>query len=182
MPLLCAASMPCLSGATVESVEQPWDEWGSALLSVDFGSDNGTLSRGEKLQRLRDLFGLIDLTTFRIWSVPDTATGDSLKLRLSQSGTDASLTLTMVRTTAADWRIRNLHHENGQTRWEVWRTGELWAELAMSLAGEHNALNATAAAALALLYQSWPVSGANGGVAAAKFSSAQTKFVAYACP
>lgn len=34
-------------------------------------------------------------------------------------------------------------------KWEVWREGERWAELEMSLAGEHNALNATAAAALA---------------------------------
>jgi UDP-N-acetylmuramate: L-alanyl-gamma-D-glutamyl-meso-diaminopimelate ligase len=42
-----------------------------------------------------------------------------------------------------------LRHEDGLTRWEVWRGGALWAELAMSLAGEHNALNATAAAALA---------------------------------
>ena len=52
-------------------------------------------------------------------------------------------------TDGADWRIANLRHEDGLTRWEVWRTGALWAELEMSLAGEHNALNATAAAALA---------------------------------
>jgi len=52
-------------------------------------------------------------------------------------------------TAEADWRIRNLRHENGLTRWEVWRGGALWAELEMGLAGEHNALNATAAAALA---------------------------------
>jgi UDP-N-acetylmuramate: L-alanyl-gamma-D-glutamyl-meso-diaminopimelate ligase len=50
---------------------------------------------------------------------------------------------------SADWQIRNLRHEPGRTKWEVWRNGTLWAELAMSLAGEHNALNATAAAALA---------------------------------
>jgi len=49
----------------------------------------------------------------------------------------------------ADWRIRNLRHEDGLTRWEVWRDGALWAEFEMALAGEHNALNATAAAALA---------------------------------
>jgi UDP-N-acetylmuramate: L-alanyl-gamma-D-glutamyl-meso-diaminopimelate ligase len=42
-----------------------------------------------------------------------------------------------------------LRHEEGFTRWEVWRAGALWAALEMSLAGEHNALNATAAAALA---------------------------------
>jgi UDP-N-acetylmuramate: L-alanyl-gamma-D-glutamyl-meso-diaminopimelate ligase len=52
-------------------------------------------------------------------------------------------------TEGADWRLRNLRHEDGLTRWEVWRGGELWAELKMRLAGEHNALNATAAAALA---------------------------------
>ncbi|MGA2807447.1 MAG: UDP-N-acetylmuramate:L-alanyl-gamma-D-glutamyl-meso-diaminopimelate ligase [Terracidiphilus sp.] len=49
----------------------------------------------------------------------------------------------------SDWRIQNLQHQDGLTRWEVWHGGALWAELEMSLAGEHNALNATAAAALA---------------------------------
>jgi UDP-N-acetylmuramate: L-alanyl-gamma-D-glutamyl-meso-diaminopimelate ligase len=49
----------------------------------------------------------------------------------------------------ADWRIRNLRLETGVMRWEVWRAGALWLELEMKLAGEHNALNATAAAALA---------------------------------
>jgi UDP-N-acetylmuramate: L-alanyl-gamma-D-glutamyl-meso-diaminopimelate ligase len=49
----------------------------------------------------------------------------------------------------SDWQIRNLRHTDGKTRWEVWHNGDLWAELAMQLAGEHNALNATAAAALA---------------------------------
>jgi UDP-N-acetylmuramate: L-alanyl-gamma-D-glutamyl-meso-diaminopimelate ligase len=49
----------------------------------------------------------------------------------------------------ADWRIKNLRHENGLTRWEVWHGGAPWAELEMRMAGEHNALNATAAAALA---------------------------------
>ena len=52
-------------------------------------------------------------------------------------------------TEAADWQLRHLRHEDGLTRWEVWRSGALWAQLEMQLAGEHNALNATAAAALA---------------------------------
>jgi UDP-N-acetylmuramate: L-alanyl-gamma-D-glutamyl-meso-diaminopimelate ligase len=50
---------------------------------------------------------------------------------------------------AVDWRIRNLRYEDGLTRWEVWRRGSRWTEFEMNLAGEHNALNATAAAALA---------------------------------
>jgi len=49
----------------------------------------------------------------------------------------------------ADWRIRNLRYEDGLTRWEVWHGGELWSELEMRMPGEHNSLNATAAAALA---------------------------------
>jgi UDP-N-acetylmuramate: L-alanyl-gamma-D-glutamyl-meso-diaminopimelate ligase len=49
----------------------------------------------------------------------------------------------------ADWQIRNLRHENGLTLWEVWHGGALWSNFEMRLAGEHNALNATAAAALA---------------------------------
>ncbi|MFZ1085524.1 MAG: UDP-N-acetylmuramate:L-alanyl-gamma-D-glutamyl-meso-diaminopimelate ligase [Terracidiphilus sp.] len=50
---------------------------------------------------------------------------------------------------SSDWRIRNLRHENSLARWEVWRAGALWAELDMRMAGEHNVLNATSAAALA---------------------------------
>ncbi|MGA2277091.1 MAG: UDP-N-acetylmuramate:L-alanyl-gamma-D-glutamyl-meso-diaminopimelate ligase [Terracidiphilus sp.] len=49
----------------------------------------------------------------------------------------------------SEWRIRNLRYSGGLTRWEVWRSDTLWADLAMELAGEHNALNATAAVALA---------------------------------
>ena len=50
----------------------------------------------------------------------------------------------------SNWQIRDLRHADGQTQWEVWRNGEFWSQLTMRLAGEHNALNATAAAALAV--------------------------------
>jgi UDP-N-acetylmuramate: L-alanyl-gamma-D-glutamyl-meso-diaminopimelate ligase len=49
----------------------------------------------------------------------------------------------------AHWRIRNLRYENGLMRWEVYREGARWSELELGMPGEHNALNATAAAALA---------------------------------
>ena len=49
----------------------------------------------------------------------------------------------------ANWQIRNLRYENGRTHWQVHRAGVPWAEFEMHLAGEHNVLNATAAAALA---------------------------------
>jgi UDP-N-acetylmuramate: L-alanyl-gamma-D-glutamyl-meso-diaminopimelate ligase len=50
---------------------------------------------------------------------------------------------------SADWRIQNLRHEDDLTRWQVWHNDAQWADFEMHLAGEHNALNATAAAALA---------------------------------
>jgi UDP-N-acetylmuramate: L-alanyl-gamma-D-glutamyl-meso-diaminopimelate ligase len=49
----------------------------------------------------------------------------------------------------SDLQIKNLRHEGGRTCWEVWQAGAIWSELEMRMAGEHNALNATAAAALA---------------------------------
>lgn len=49
----------------------------------------------------------------------------------------------------SDWQLRKVRYLDGQMRWEIWRSGELWSDVAMQLAGEHNALNATAAAALA---------------------------------
>jgi UDP-N-acetylmuramate: L-alanyl-gamma-D-glutamyl-meso-diaminopimelate ligase len=49
----------------------------------------------------------------------------------------------------SEWQLRNLRHCDGRSHWEVWHNSALFAELEMHLAGEHNALNATAAAALA---------------------------------
>jgi UDP-N-acetylmuramate: L-alanyl-gamma-D-glutamyl-meso-diaminopimelate ligase len=47
------------------------------------------------------------------------------------------------------WRLADLRFEKGSSRWRLFRDGKEWAELTLPLAGEHNALNATAAAALA---------------------------------
>jgi UDP-N-acetylmuramate: L-alanyl-gamma-D-glutamyl-meso-diaminopimelate ligase len=49
----------------------------------------------------------------------------------------------------SEWRIVDLHHESEGTRWIVERRGQPSMELLLPMAGEHNALNATAAAALA---------------------------------
>jgi UDP-N-acetylmuramate: L-alanyl-gamma-D-glutamyl-meso-diaminopimelate ligase len=50
---------------------------------------------------------------------------------------------------ASNWQLRNLQHKDGRTHWRVHRNGIPWADFEMGVAGEHNALNATAAAALA---------------------------------
>jgi UDP-N-acetylmuramate: L-alanyl-gamma-D-glutamyl-meso-diaminopimelate ligase len=52
-------------------------------------------------------------------------------------------------SSSSDWHIQNLGYAVGRTHWQVCYKGQPWAELEMGLAGEHNALNATAAAALA---------------------------------
>jgi UDP-N-acetylmuramate: L-alanyl-gamma-D-glutamyl-meso-diaminopimelate ligase len=51
------------------------------------------------------------------------------------------------------WRIRGLAFGPNQTSWTVDRDGKRWAELRMSLAGEYNVLNASAAAAIAARYE-----------------------------
>ncbi len=52
-------------------------------------------------------------------------------------------------TPEAAWRVANMRHSGGGTEWEVLREGRPWARFELTMAGEHNALNATAAAALA---------------------------------
>ncbi|HEV2646945.1 MAG TPA: UDP-N-acetylmuramate:L-alanyl-gamma-D-glutamyl-meso-diaminopimelate ligase [Acidobacteriaceae bacterium] len=64
------------------------------------------------------------------------------------------------------WRVTEMRHEGIVTRWKLLRGGELFAELELPMAGEHNAMNATAAAALA----------AGNGVPAAAIVDALTTF------
>jgi UDP-N-acetylmuramate: L-alanyl-gamma-D-glutamyl-meso-diaminopimelate ligase len=47
------------------------------------------------------------------------------------------------------WRLENLRFVDGESRWTLHHKQQPWADLTLPVAGEHNALNATAAAALA---------------------------------
>jgi UDP-N-acetylmuramate: L-alanyl-gamma-D-glutamyl-meso-diaminopimelate ligase len=47
------------------------------------------------------------------------------------------------------WRVEGLEHRGSQTSWHLLREGMPWARFSLPMAGAHNALNATAAAALA---------------------------------
>ncbi|HEV2462451.1 MAG TPA: UDP-N-acetylmuramate:L-alanyl-gamma-D-glutamyl-meso-diaminopimelate ligase [Acidobacteriaceae bacterium] len=47
------------------------------------------------------------------------------------------------------WHVHDVVHEGAQSRWKVRREGRPWAEFVLPMAGSHNAMNATAAAALA---------------------------------
>ena len=48
------------------------------------------------------------------------------------------------------WRVANMVHSGGGVDWTLMRQGEEFVKLRLPMAGEHNAMNATAAAALAL--------------------------------
>jgi len=50
------------------------------------------------------------------------------------------------------WRAVDLVFGSDETSWKIEREGKPWADLRMSLAGEYNVMNATAAAAMAARY------------------------------
>jgi UDP-N-acetylmuramate: L-alanyl-gamma-D-glutamyl-meso-diaminopimelate ligase len=50
---------------------------------------------------------------------------------------------------SSHWRIGSLRQNGRSSVWRIERGGQPWLEVSMDLPGEHNALNATAAAALA---------------------------------
>jgi UDP-N-acetylmuramate: L-alanyl-gamma-D-glutamyl-meso-diaminopimelate ligase len=47
------------------------------------------------------------------------------------------------------WQIEGLTHEGSTSTWKILRSGHEWLQVSLPMPGEHNALNATAAAALA---------------------------------
>ena len=50
---------------------------------------------------------------------------------------------------ASTWQATDLHQQGSATTWTLLRDGQIFAHLTLPMAGEHNALHATAAAALA---------------------------------
>jgi UDP-N-acetylmuramate: L-alanyl-gamma-D-glutamyl-meso-diaminopimelate ligase len=69
---------------------------------------------------------------------------------------------------AADshWRVENPRADGGRMRWDLSRAGKRFATLELPMAGEHNVMNATAAAALA----------AGEGISAATITEALASF------
>jgi UDP-N-acetylmuramate: L-alanyl-gamma-D-glutamyl-meso-diaminopimelate ligase len=47
------------------------------------------------------------------------------------------------------WQIQDLTHDNRSSSWKILRSGREWLRVTLPMPGEHNSLNATAAAALA---------------------------------
>ena len=75
------------------------DEMAKAADVVDFGRAGSSMAPGEKLAAAKNLFDLVDQTTFHLWAIPGKrATGDHLDLTLAQAGTNATLPLTLIKT------------------------------------------------------------------------------------
>jgi len=64
------------------------------------------------------------------------------------------------------WNVSEIAHADGGVQWKLTRDGEFFANLTLPMPGEHNALNATAAAALA----------AGQGISAAAIAEALATF------
>jgi MscS family membrane protein len=82
------------------------ESMGDAVAVMDFTAVGPTMAPGRKLEMASALYDLVDLTTFRIWSLPDSSVAaDAVVLTLTQSGTGAELPLTLKRTADRRWWI-----------------------------------------------------------------------------
>jgi MscS family membrane protein len=78
-----------------------FDELAKAAAVLDFGEAGTKMVPGEKLAAAGSLFELVNLTTFHLWTIPGKrAPGDHLDLVLAQSGTNATLALSLVKKDA----------------------------------------------------------------------------------
>ena len=59
-------------------------------------------------------------------------------------------------TDHADWRVVNFSQDDKHSRWTVMHNDRVWHQFETTLAGEHNVMNATAAAVMAAQYEISP--------------------------
>jgi MscS family membrane protein len=79
---------------------------GQATAVMDFAGTGPTMAPGRKLEMATALFDLVDMTTFRIWSLPDSSVAaDTVTIILTQAGTGAELPLILRRTDDRRWWI-----------------------------------------------------------------------------
>ncbi len=82
------------------------DVWAMTISAVDFAGVGAGLGRQDHLRLVQELFSLIDLTTFRISSIPHITDATEVPFELAQSGTDVRIPLSMVRGDDGLWRLR----------------------------------------------------------------------------
>ncbi|WP_376096353.1 mechanosensitive ion channel family protein [Roseomonas sp. CCTCC AB2023176] len=83
------------------------EAWGAAAAVVDFGEAGRSLRPGQRLAAAQALADALDLTTFRLWSIPGrSAAGDDVEVELPQAGTEVELPLSFRRRDGR-WSILN---------------------------------------------------------------------------
>jgi small-conductance mechanosensitive channel len=77
-----------------------------AVAVIDFGAENDPLPPGQKLERARRLFEVLDLTTFDPWQLASERRDEShVAVMLHQAGTEAVLPLTFSKSADGRWFI-----------------------------------------------------------------------------
>lgn len=106
------------------------EAWGAAMAVVQFGEEGARLRAGQKLASARALAEAVDLTTFRLWSIPGrSAEGDAVRVSLARIGTDAALDLE-IRRQDGRWFIVMPTAENLAAQLRVLRAARPAAEAA----------------------------------------------------
>lgn len=82
------------------------DAWAFAVNALDFTGTAASMARPEHLRLAQDLFALLDLTTFRIASLPAQTEESEVRVALAQSGSHVRLMLTLTRGPDQLWRLR----------------------------------------------------------------------------
>jgi MscS family membrane protein len=82
------------------------DAWAFAINAVDFTGTEPGMTRPDHLRLVQELFALVDLTTFRIATLPTETEVPEFRFELTQSGSDARLPLILRRGEDGQWRLR----------------------------------------------------------------------------
>lgn len=82
------------------------EAWGRAARAVDFGAATHRLARRAKIAMVRNLYALVDLTTFQVATLAFDMGDGTASVVLPQPRSDARLPLTLVRDATGAWRIR----------------------------------------------------------------------------
>lgn len=81
------------------------DAWSSAAASVDFGELTKAGSQESWFAAAEQLFQVIDLATFELSDIPESAGPSPLKIALPQQNSKATIDLEMVQAPDGQWRI-----------------------------------------------------------------------------
>ncbi len=82
------------------------EAWGRAAWAVDFGAATHRTDRRAKIGKVRELYSLVDLTTFQVGTLAFEIVEATANVSLPQPSSGAALPLVMLRDATGHWRIR----------------------------------------------------------------------------